>query len=1373
MKTLVPTVGTTPTFTRATTKTGTNYDGQVFTGLSNEPIFEGARRVENLLTASEDMTNAAYLTGLGAVIDSATQATFDGTTAGYILQQHTITDDGSGAGGRTFVLSADVRVVSGSITSDSSAYIVLGGPAISNATVNIGSEIGATSSRFSVRADTDASGTVINANFYCDDAVTLEITNWQLEETTANSDTSIPSEYVSTGADHGANIDGVQYFLQTNPNTVNGGVVTSDEAHWLELDGTAGNYASTPDSAAASVTGDITLIAGAAPADHTPPSNDENLIAKYNATSGQRSYRLYIDTTGALGFTVSSDGTFAAGNNKLSTATTGFADGTYHWYRVSWAASTGTVTFYTSDDPIGTALGSISWVQLGDAVTTTATSIYDSAEPLEIGSTASGTSELFEGKISRAVVIASTDPTATPAVDFNAETAIADGWTIHSTDDAQLKTNKAMTFTEERTGPIALSTALAVDDGFNASSFLHGAVEAFPNLLPPAARVDFDEWTQTGTGSITPVGDGTELVTNSNFDDGTTGWTIADVTGTTVLTETAGVFRITNPSEYGKVSQAITTVVGETYVVNYEDLDYESNYAFIICSGLSTRGNELTPNGSTISSGYGSTWTFVATHTTTYVGIGNAFNTNSAWSEVSSFSVQKFAGITTLSDEDATASECRWSLDVTIPTDDETYQVPITLSEGTAAATDLEIRFSGTSTDINRVTHTWATGISTVDANQSGNTTINTAANSDGTVTLTMGMTDIAANTTISIRLFPATNDTSLQGTVNVHGDVVLNRVSVAAEPTWNTLRPGDSVEQHVLQQNDPNTTWTTTGSPVLTSGQADPRGGTDAFLVNDNAGGSVAGPLQNNLDFSASSGDTVRSLVWVKKGTDTSRFAGLQVQDVDDATTNYQVNIDDVNGRLVDRTGLGPDSSFIVDGAIIKALLPEYSDGENWWLVGLEFAAVSANNYRIFLPPAYASVFDGSVDANATGEATYYAPSAWIGDGYYFFDSMATTAAVTEVIQDWSKIFSYSTEASNNVVSIVFDHNYLEGAGVNIEGPRTNVLLQSNGFDTTWTNSAKGSEVGNYASAPDGSKTAWRLIDDSSGGTGAINVQQTVTLSNAAWTFSAYLKQDQLSWANLRTDAFTIGNDYTYFDLANGVVGTTSGDHDAGIELVGDGWYRCWVTFTPGADFIGAVYITVAEADNDQIVNADGTSSILIWGAQVEAGSFPSSYIKTEASSATRNADLLTYSAVGVADTFPMTQTLEVVTNHDFDANSSRLLHIDDGSADDRTILFFATGNAVRQFARASASTSVDQTSTATITQGAITAITGVFATNDTELYIAGTTDKTDTSATMPAGLTTIRVGGDNGSAGQPYANIRNVKIFDKRLTDAEVSKL
>jgi hypothetical protein len=68
----------TPTFTRATVATVKDFEGLVREVKSGEARFEGARRVENLITASEDMTNGAYSTENGTHTVAAGSVTFDG-----------------------------------------------------------------------------------------------------------------------------------------------------------------------------------------------------------------------------------------------------------------------------------------------------------------------------------------------------------------------------------------------------------------------------------------------------------------------------------------------------------------------------------------------------------------------------------------------------------------------------------------------------------------------------------------------------------------------------------------------------------------------------------------------------------------------------------------------------------------------------------------------------------------------------------------------------------------------------------------------------------------------------------------------------------------------------------------------------------------------------------------------------------------------------------------------------------------------------------------------------------------------------------------------------------------------------------------------
>lgn len=197
-----------------------------------------------------------------------------------------------------------------------------------------------------------------------------------------------------------------------------------------------------------------------------------------------------------------------------------------------------------------------------------------------------------------------------------------------------------------------------------------------------------------------------------------------------------------------------------------------------------------------------------------------------------------------------------------------------------------------------------------------------------------------------------------------------------------------------------------------------------------------------------------------------------------------------------------------------------------------------------------------------------------------------------------------------------------------------TNLATESFDFtDAAWakTNTATLSldETG-----PDGvANSAVTLVDSNATGTGTVSVDETFTVSTStAYTFSVFAKADQLSWIGLTTTGFTTPSDGTsYVNLSTGAKGTVATGHTLNVEDCGGSWYRCSITFTTdGTDTSGNVEIRVAEADTDHTVDLDGTSSILIYGAQFETGSVPFSYIPTYGATATRNAE--TYSFTSAA---------------------------------------------------------------------------------------------------------------------------------------------
>jgi hypothetical protein len=202
-------------------------------------------------------------------------------------------------------------------------------------------------------------------------------------------------------------------------------------------------------------------------------------------------------------------------------------------------------------------------------------------------------------------------------------------------------------------------------------------------------------------------------------------------------------------------------------------------------------------------------------------------------------------------------------------------------------------------------------------------------------------------------------------------------------------------------------------------------------------------------------------------------------------------------------------------------------------------------------------------------------------------------------------------------------------------EGGNDNIALDSENIGgASWFKQNSTPQL-DVAVAPDGTMTMDKLIDDASTGDKNVYVQQSTTvLSGQEYCFSQYAKKDQLNFLLLKTLNFDAsGNRDTWFDLDQGIVGNTTHD-DAGIEELANGIYRCWVTFTSTTIVTGNCRSAVTTTNGGAAtVPCDGTSSIFLWGRQIEPGGFPTSYMKTEGTLVSRSADALTYPSASNID--------------------------------------------------------------------------------------------------------------------------------------------
>lgn len=151
-----------------------------------------------------------------------------------------------------------------------------------------------------------------------------------------------------------------------------------------------------------------------------------------------------------------------------------------------------------------------------------------------------------------------------------------------------------------------------------------------------------------------------------------------------------------------------------------------------------------------------------------------------------------------------------------------------------------------------------------------------------------------------------------------------------------------------------------------------------------------------------------------------------------------------------------------------------------------------------------------------------------------------------------------------------------------------------------------------NQAIAPDGTLTA-ALITDSATVLKWVRSGGSVDVG-ATRTMSFYGKAGTMRWVVVYPNNATTG--FVNFDLATGTLGVVTA-HAAllgyGIESVGNGWYRCFVTFIRTLSASND-RIYLENANNSASYVGDGTGTWYIWGGQQTLGNNPGPYVLTTA---------------------------------------------------------------------------------------------------------------------------------------------------------------
>jgi hypothetical protein len=432
-------------------------------------------------------------------------------------------------------------------------------------------------------------------------------------------------------------------------------------------------------------------------------------------------------------------------------------------------------------------------------------------------------------------------------------------------------------------------------------------------------------------------------------------------------------------------------------------------------------------------------------------------------------------------------------------------------------------------------------------------------------------------------------------------------------------------------------------------------------------------------------------------------------------------------------------------------------SAGNGWFRCSISRAATATANDVVFiesksqdLATPQTFIGDGTSGAFLWGAMLNLGPTA--------FDYIPTTTAA---------VYLPRSNAYQD-----HDPATLAPLGFLIEEQRTNLLLQSADFTTTWVPIAA-TVTANTINAPTGTPIADSLLETTATGEHFVRQLLTGLAANTTYTTSIFVKSIEGRNVRIRIlDTDNVSNGYLAgVNLTTGAVNTAALNVGAGtgatvtVQALQDGWYRIALSGNAGAtctkytvDFFSISGTTITFA-------GDITKGLYLFGAQTEIGAFATSPILTTGAAATRLADVASITGTNFSSFWNQAEGT-VVANAIPTLSGTRVFYAANDATNNEAInLYWST-------------TLQGQIRDGGVTQALISAAISnplktafAYKADDAALAANGDLLGTDTALTLP---TTTQLGiGNQISSNYLNGHIQSLTYFNRRLPNQTLQSL